>query len=675
MGEAVLESARRAGPGAPVLGAAAPRRVTVSGAVVDGLLELRVSPGDPVLFAELARIPGRRFVRGANVFPPATASHIQAVLERHGLAFPPGLAPPVGEATYDCAVMVVGDRLLVELSGGANAGAYETLGRCVPDLVIDPATRWGRAPWGPSQAAGLGRFLSVTGALLRGSLAGAFYTVDAEALALAARSRGSDATIDVPGFVGDLRPFQRATVAYCVERRRAIIGDDPGLGKTRSSLAVLSSLDAFPAIVVCQGSMKLAWEEEVQACLPGRSTAVVAGTTSGQIPAADVVIVNREIIAARLGDLQERSWRGIVLDEVQNFKGADADRTKAVAELCRDLRANDAVVLELSATLATGRASHVIRPLELIDRLATFGGREGFVRRYCRPAGAGEDEVDRLVELHERLRATCYVRHAKADVLSELPPVQTECVPLGDLDPVVLAAYAAAERDVVAFVAQRARETGLDVDQVVASAEGAEGLVRMAALRQLVGMAKVPGVVRWSREFLDATTEKLLVFAWHRSVVTALAERLGAPMLVGGMPPRQVEAVKQRFQEDPACPVLVLSLGVGGTGHTLTAASNIALAEEFFTPDEETQAIGRAYGRLVDVHGVTAWHLFAPRTIDDHVRALRSAKVARTEAINDGRKVGDGETALRREVLLRLVEGARLTSSSGPAAPDRATTA
>ena len=31
------------------------------------------------------------------------------------------------------------------------------------------------------------------------------------------------------------------------------------------------------------------------------------------------------------------------------------------------------------------------------------------------------------------------------------------------------------------------------------------------------------------------------------------------------------------------------------------------------------QAVGRAYGRLNDVHGVSVYYLMAPDTIDDHV--------------------------------------------------------
>ena len=76
-------------------------------------------------------------------------------------------------------------------------------------------------------------------------------------------SRAEDADITIEGLGAELRPFQRAGVAYMKRTRRAFLGDDMGTGKTVQALALLQSEDAFPAIVVAPSSLKLMWKEHV----------------------------------------------------------------------------------------------------------------------------------------------------------------------------------------------------------------------------------------------------------------------------------------------------------------------------------------------------------------------------------------------------------------------------
>ena len=88
-----------------------------------------------------------------------------------------------------------------------------------------------------------------------------------EAIVHVRRSRAHDgealATEGVLG--GELRPFQRAGVAYVLRARRTFLADEQGLGKTVQALAALEEDDAFPAVVVCPASLKLNWQREAAA--------------------------------------------------------------------------------------------------------------------------------------------------------------------------------------------------------------------------------------------------------------------------------------------------------------------------------------------------------------------------------------------------------------------------
>ena len=50
---------------------------------------------------------------------------------------------------------------------------------------------------------------------------------------------------------GELRPFQRAGVAYALKARRTFLADEQGLGKTVQALAAIEADDAYPAVVIC----------------------------------------------------------------------------------------------------------------------------------------------------------------------------------------------------------------------------------------------------------------------------------------------------------------------------------------------------------------------------------------------------------------------------------------
>lgn len=77
-------------------------------------------------------------------------------------------------------------------------------------------------------------------------------------------SRAESSDIDVPTKI-PLRPFQKAGVQWIEDRGgRALVGDEPGLGKTVQALGYLTRHpEALPALVVCPSTLKANWYQEV----------------------------------------------------------------------------------------------------------------------------------------------------------------------------------------------------------------------------------------------------------------------------------------------------------------------------------------------------------------------------------------------------------------------------
>lgn len=78
-------------------------------------------------------------------------------------------------------------------------------------------------------------------------------------------SRAESAEMDVPTKI-PLYPFQKAGVRWIEDRGgRAMVADEPGLGKTATTLGFLARHpEALPALVVCPATLKANWYKEVR---------------------------------------------------------------------------------------------------------------------------------------------------------------------------------------------------------------------------------------------------------------------------------------------------------------------------------------------------------------------------------------------------------------------------
>ena len=453
----------------------------------------------------------------------------------------------------------------------------------------------------------------------------------ARAAGLVALSSATDAKLNVPGLGGELKPFQRAGVAYLLEQRRAFLADEQGLGKTIEALATLEADGAYPAIVVCPASLKLNWMREIERWLPGRSAQALTGMggNNSPIPVADITVVNYDILAARAQALGEMAPRALLLDESHYCKNAAAKRTQAVGRLASSVP-SDGLVLALTGTPVMNRPPELIAQLRILGRLADFGSGAQFGRRF---KGA-----DAHVRLHWHLRSRCFVRRLKVDVLPQLPAKTRTVVPV-ELDNE--SEYRLAETDVIAWLRSRPLDLS-ELDAKVAAALRAERLVRLNALKMLAARGKLHAALAWIHDFCSSG-ERLVVFARHREIQRAVVERFPHALHILGEDTHAArDASLEAFQaaDNSENQLIVCSIEVAGQGLTLTQASNVAFLELDWTPAKHDQAEDRCH-RIGQQDAVNAWYLLAAGTIDETMATLLERKRAIIGAVTDGREESD----------------------------------
>ena len=448
----------------------------------------------------------------------------------------------------------------------------------------------------------------------------------ARAVGLVELSYATDAPLEVPGLGGELKPFQRAGVSYLLARRRAFLADEQGLGKTIEALAALEAAGAYPAVVVCPANLKLNWLREIERWLPSRSVRVLTGTSPvGLGAAAELTVVNYDILEARLDELSApRPPAALVVDEAHYCKNQGAKRSQAVQRLAACVPA-DGLVLALSGTPVVNRPAELISQLRVLGRLEDFGSGARFGARFRGP--------DAHVRLHWHLRARCFVRRLKADVLPQLPAKTRAVVPVElDNEP----EYRLAERDLVAWLRTQPLDLR-ELDAKVAAALRAERLVRLNALKLLAAQGKLAAALAWVHDFA-ASGERLVVFARHREIQRALLARFPRALHILGEDSHAArDAALTAFQAEDGegNQLIVCSMEVAGQGLTLTRSSNVAFLELDWTPAKHDQAEDRCH-RIGQQDAVNAYYLLAAGTVDETVSTLLERKRVVIGAVTDG---------------------------------------
>jgi SNF2 family DNA or RNA helicase len=288
------------------------------------------------------------------------------------------------------------------------------------------------------------------------------------------------------------------------------------------------------------------------------------------------------------------------------------------------------MVLALTGTPVMNRPQELISQLRILGRLGDFGSGAQFGQRFRGP--------DAHHRLHWHLRARCFARRLKSEVLPQLPAKTRGVVPV-ELDNEQ--EYRLAERDIVAWL----RSQPLDLralDAMVAAALRAERLVRLNALKLLAARGKLAAALAWMHDFLSSG-ERLVVFARHREIQRGVLERFpGALHILGDDSPIARDESLRAFQatDDRANQLIVCSIEVAGQGITLTRSSNVAFLELDWTPAKHDQAEDRCH-RIGQASAVNASYLLAADTIDETIATLLERKRAVIGAVTDGRDEDD----------------------------------
>lgn len=463
---------------------------------------------------------------------------------------------------------------------------------------------------------------------------------------------------------------------------------------------LLDSARISTALVVCPASLKYQWRRMIGQFTDDATVVLVEGTparrarqyselASGE---PDYGILNYEQVVNDWQYVRHLPAECVVCDEVQAIKSFSAKRARRVKRMRSRYRYG------LTGQPVENRPEEVYSIMQWVDPdlLGTF---EIFDRTFIvRNPFGGVSRYRNLPTLHRRLGTVMErKRRDDPDVKDQLPAVLEELVPV-DFDAAGARVYRHIVRDLLTELAQaRQRYGSFDVfrhygvggDPDENEARG-RIMSRLTALRMLCDSPEVlrssaeiyrarlggaphgqagQGTARQGSEYayelaqagwlrklgpapkFDATLElvgdivnagrKVVVFSFFKESLRRLREAMPQhrPVLfTGDLSPRERDAAKQKFANDPRCRVF-LSSDAGGVGLDLPEASYLINYNLPWSAGKFDQRQARIIRLSSEWESVTLATVLMRGSVEERIHGLLAQKRAVAAAVVDGRGI------------------------------------
>lgn len=405
-----------------------------------------------------------------------------------------------------------------------------------------------------------------------------------------------DADFTVPMPPGEaLRPYQTAGVAFAMQRECTLIADVPRLGKSAQAIGVFNKMRGTTALIICPSVAKPQWLKYVHRWAVGSSTAQIVEGLSDTLR-GDILIINWEILDTYREELAAKHFDVVVYDECRAMKSEKSARTKAA------LAMRGTKHLFLDGTPINTRPIDLWPVIRRCDRYGLGKSKTDFAKRYCDaeriPGEWHPDGASNMEELQRRLRKTFMIRREKTEATHERKFVW---LPNGGFEEML-----ATERAL--FIGADTRPLHeIIADRLESEEPPSEEL---ASARQALAQAKLAHVYDYIDGLL-AQSKKVVVFAYHRAITTALAAHYeDAAMVIGGLTPKQRQVAIDRFQDDPGCRVFVGNITSCSSAISLSAANDVVYAELSWVPTEMEQSEDRPWLPSKDSLITSHWLMF-----------------------------------------------------------------
>lgn len=424
--------------------------------------------------------------------------------------------------------------------------------------------------------------------------------------------------------------YQVAGAKHILSRKYSYLWYEAGTGKTfTASMAIENMTERmYTNVVICPSFLKHTWREEIDDKSRGFLDVVIVSTARDKLRGADVIIVPDSLFSmpAIYSQLEKLNIGVVVVDEAHRFKNADSRRSRGLT--LRGARDGHSALANLAKHVCcmSGTPMPNYRPIELWPIVNAFAPQAlGFMNkveyglRYCDSVtdqyGTSYGGSKNVPELISKLKKSGYILHQElregdvpaqaADTIIYLDPKKAS-KKITEAEESIVKAL---PLDEILRLA-RGESTSLDTKVKLKSQSGEDVSPKdfMAELRRLAGEQAAQVCVPILKDVVKTGGEPIVVFAWHKSVISKLKSGLAElnPLVIDGKTPMsERQALVDDFQNNKN-QVIILNIVAGGLGFTLTRAHKVFFVEYDWTEGNNDQCVRRlrrkGQTRVVEPH-------------------------------------------------------------------------
>jgi SNF2 family DNA or RNA helicase len=394
------------------------------------------------------------------------------------------------------------------------------------------------------------------------------------------------------------RQYQLQANDLFMLRKRLLVGDDLGLGKTLIGIIAALEPGMTPAAVVCQTHLPNQWKDQIEK-FTNLKVHIIKGTKPYSLSKynADVYITTYSRIAGWVDVFNTGFFKYVCFDEVQELRRDESQKYKAAKAI--SCAAN--YIMGLSATPIYNYGEEIFNVLECINP-GCLGDKFDFMREW---SGRDWKVIKDPKALGTYLRSQyLMIRRTREDVGRELPPVN-RIVHTVEYD-------------------ERASDSKKEMTKMLAlkvlngsffeRGQAARELDIM--MRMYTGIGKAVGVANYVRMLLE-NGEPVILAGWHRDVYDIWLEQLKEynPVLFTG--------------SDLFIISLRSGIGLDGLQHR---CKMVVIGELDWSPKVHEQLIARA-DRDGQKEQVTAIYLVCDEGSDPPIMNLLGLKNSQSQGI------------------------------------------
>lgn len=490
-------------------------------------------------------------------------------------------------------------------------------------------------------------------------------------------------------FEGSLRPYQLDGFHwfYFLKNNRfgGCLADDMGLGKTIQALALLANEGELNAkseiseetpieqkqsatggaqeqialfdtqitktakkpkgqkankavnLVVAPTSLVYNWLHEAATFVPDMRVYVHTGSQRSKSMAVfqqyDLVITTYGVLRLDIDWMKEMPFHFVILDESQAIKNPAALTSKTVKELKAKHR------LVLTGTPIENTVSDLWSQMNFINP-GLLGSYSYFQKRFAIPIEKEGNE--KAKERLHALIAPFVMRRTKKQVAGDLPD-KYELVHYCEMTEEQEKLYDETKSAFRNQILQVVSEQGFKKSKL----QILKGLILLRQISNHPQLAN-PEFLGESGKFIEITRmletamqegHKILLFSQfvkHLALFRAYFEERGIryAYLDGATASKDRLKEVNRFNTDETLSIFLISLKAGGTGLNLTSADYVFLADPWWNPSVERQAIDRAH-RIGQTQKVFSYKFITKNSVEEKILSLQKKKLSLSENLID----------------------------------------